>query len=103
LKKMKETNPVINYDMIENKTTGEYILDFLLTANAADGTISIAERNVYRYKSFTTKAGQKGVLLVGISTRSYGNAINSFLVSLKANRKDIITKLSQYKMPEIVL
>jgi hypothetical protein len=103
LKKMKETNPVINYDMIENKATGEYILDFLLTANNADGGIAIAERNVYRYKSFTGKSGQKGVMLVGISTRSYDKAITAFLTGLKTTRKDLITKLAQFKMPEIAL
>ena len=103
LKKMKETNPVINYDMIENKATGEYILDFILTANNADGSMAIAESNMYRYKSFTGKSGQKGVLLFGVSTRSYDKAITGFLTGLKATRKDLITKLAQCKMPEIVL
>lgn len=56
LKMMKEGNPVINYEIIDNPATGEYMLDFLLTANAPDASISITERNVYRYKSFTDKA-----------------------------------------------
>lgn len=78
LKKMKEANPVINYEVIENPKAGEYMLDFLLTANAPDGTITIVERNVYRYKIFADKAGNKGVMLFGISTRSYDTAVAGF-------------------------
>ena len=99
---MKETNPIINYEIIHNPKTDEYILDFLLTANAADGSISILERNVYRYKSFIDKAGNKSAMLFGVSVRAYGaSAANQFLISLKSNRKDLINKVSQYKIPSI--
>jgi hypothetical protein len=94
---------VINYESIANPSTGEYMLDFLLTANGTDGNMAIAERNVYRYKTITTKSGQKGVLLFGVSTRSYGTAITSFIGSLKSTRKELITKVAQFKMPEITL
>jgi len=103
LKKMKESNPVVNYEMISNPATGEYILDFLLTANDANGNMAIAERNIYRYKTFTGKSGQKGVLLFGVSTRSYGAAITPFIAGLKSTRKDLINKVAQFKMPEITL
>ena len=102
IKKMKETNPIINYEIIHNPKTDEYILDFLLTANAADGSISILERNVYRYKSFIDKAGNKSAMLFGVSVRAYGaSAANQFLISLKSNRKDLINKVSQYKIASI--
>ena len=101
LKTMKETNPVVNYEVINNPSTGEYLLDFLLTANASDGTINIVERNVYRYKTFATKTGQKGVVLFGISTRGYGAGVDKFFAALKINRKDLINKVAQFKMPEI--
>lgn len=100
LKKLKETNPFVNYEAIENPKTGEYIIDFLVTANAPDGTISIAERNVYRYTSFTDKANNKGVLLFGVSTRGYGTEVTKFLSALKMSRKDMTTKVAQFKMPE---
>jgi len=49
LQEMKKTNPVVNYQIFENKE--EYILDFLISENSKDGKeILIAERNIYRYK-----------------------------------------------------
>lgn len=103
LKKMKAGNPMINFEVIENPKTGEYILDFLLTANAADGTIAVAERNVYRYKAFKNKGGQAGVLLFGVSNRVYGADVTSFFTSLKAGRKDLVTKVAQVAMPDITI
>lgn len=102
LKQMKAGNPMVNYEVINNAATGEYMIDFLLTANAADGkTISIIERNVYRYKTFTNKIGQKGVLLFGVSTRTYGADVTPFLTSLKATRKELVRKVSAFQMPDI--
>ena len=101
LKKMKEGNPMVNYEIIQNPKTGEYLLDFLLTANAADGTTSIVERNIYRYKTFTGKAGNKGVLLFAVSSRAYAKEVNNFFIALKANRKVLINEVVQFKMPEI--
>ncbi|MEJ7586785.1 MAG: hypothetical protein WKI04_04410 [Ferruginibacter sp.] len=101
IKKMKEGNPMVNYEIIQNPKTGEYLLDFLLTANAADGTTSIVERNVYRYKTFTDKAGNKGVLLFAVSSRAYAKDVNNFLIALKANRKVLVNEVAQYQMPEI--
>ena len=103
LKKMKEANPLIDYEAIQNPATGEYMIDFLLTANGNDGSISIVERNVYRYKVFTDKLGIKGVLLFGISVRGYGGDVNKFFTSLKINRKDLLNKGSQLKMPELTI
>ena len=37
LKKMKATNPLVNYEMFQKN--GEYLLDFLLSANSPDGKI----------------------------------------------------------------
>ena len=101
LKKMKEDNPMVNYEIIQNQKTGEYLLDFLLTANAADGTTSIAERNVYRYKTYTDKAGKNGVMLFAVSNRAYAKEVNNFFIALKANRKVLINEIAQFKMPEI--
>lgn len=101
LKQMKASNPVVNYEVISNPKTGEYIVDFLLSANNADGTMSVVERNVYRYKTFTDKAGQQCVQLFGVSTRSYGASINNFFAALKTNRKDLINKVSLYSMPKV--
>lgn len=101
LKKMKEANPVVNYEVISNPKTGEYMIDFLLSANDANGNRNIVERNVYRYRAFTDKAGQTSVQLFGVSNRSYGAGINKFLVALKANRKELVNKVAKFKLPEV--
>ncbi|MEO5943487.1 MAG: hypothetical protein ABIP30_03560 [Ferruginibacter sp.] len=101
LKKMKAANPFVNYDVINNTKTGEYMIDFLLSANDANGNMNIVERNVYRYRALTDKTGKAGVQLFGLSTRSYGADINNFLVALKANRKYLVNKVAQFKLPEV--
>ena len=102
LKQLKVNNPMVNYESFDNPATGECMLDFLLSVNAADGkTLSIVERNVYHYKTFTDKSGKKGILLFGVSTRSYGNAIDSFLVALKTSKKDLVNQVAKFTIPEI--
>jgi hypothetical protein len=100
LKKMKETNPIVNYEVFEKN--GEYILDFLLSANNPDGkSIDIIERNVYRYKAFTDKSGQKGTLLFGISTRGYGTEVEKFLTDLKSNKQHLVNEVAKFIIPSI--
>ena len=102
LKKMKETNPIINYEMFQKN--GEYLIDFLLSANAADGkTVDIVERNVYRYKTFTDKSGKKGILLFGISVRSYGNDIDTFLKALKTGKVALLNEVAQFNIPAVTI
>ncbi|MEO6522378.1 MAG: hypothetical protein ABIN91_11910 [Mucilaginibacter sp.] len=102
LKKMKESNPVVNYHIIENKATNEYILDFIVSDNSG-GKTNIVERNVYRYKLFTDKNGKKGVLLFGISNRSYGDDIPDFFKKLKTNLNDLVNTVGQFNIPDITI
>ncbi|HTO15885.1 MAG TPA: hypothetical protein VLZ83_08940 [Edaphocola sp.] len=100
LKKMKVSNPVINYETFEKD--GEVMLDFIISENTADGKlVSILERNVYRYKSIVDKSGQKGVLLFGVSDRYYGNEIDDFFATFKSKRFDLINLVGAFKIPEI--
>ncbi len=100
LKKMKETNPIVNYEMFQKN--GEYLLDFLLSANSPNGkTVDIVERNVYRYKTFTDKSGKKGVLLFGVSVRSYGNDIDTFLKALKTGKAVLLNEVAQFNIPAV--
>lgn len=103
LKKVKQQNPAVNYESFDNPKTGEYMLDFLLIANAADGSTNIAEHNVYRYKKITDKSGKTGVMLFGVSTRSYGNEITSFLNGLKANKSNIVKQVAEFNIPAVSL
>jgi len=61
LKKMKETDPMVNYELFEKD--GEMMVDFLISGKIADGNaMDLIERNVYRYKSFKDIKGKEGVL-----------------------------------------
>ncbi len=100
LKKMKVSNPVINYETFEKD--GEVMLDFIISENTPDGKlVSILERNVYRYKSVVDKSGQKGVLLFGVSDRHYGNDIDNFFATFKSKRFDLINLVGAFDIPEI--
>lgn len=102
LKSMKAANPYVNYETFYNKEKEEYILDFLVTANTPDNkSINIAERNVYRYKVFTDAAGQKGILLFAISTRSYGKDVTKFLETLKSGKADLVNKVRLFAVPAV--
>jgi len=100
LKKMKISNPVINYETFEKD--GEMMLDFMISENTPDGKlVSILERNVCRYKSVVDKSGQKGVLLFGVSDRHYGNDIDDFFTTFKAKRFDLINLVGAFDIPEV--
>ncbi len=102
LKQLKATNPIINYDIFQKN--GEVILDFLISENAADGKkVNIIERNVYRYKSFSGKNGQKGVMLFGASERAYGNNVDTFLSSLKKDKPTLLNAVAAFMLPQISL
>lgn len=77
LDKLKESNPVVNYTVLENGD--EVMLDFLMSENSPDGSaVKIIERNVYRYKTFQDNSGKRGVLLFGVSQRAYGEDVTPF-------------------------
>jgi hypothetical protein len=104
LAKLKKENPVIQFKSYDNSNTGEHIIDFLLSANEPDGEhLSLVERNVYRYKYFVDKSGQKGILLFGVSSRSYGNDINKFFAELKEHRMEMIPRVGNFSIPEITI
>ncbi|WP_343687860.1 hypothetical protein [Chryseobacterium gleum] len=99
LQEMKKTNPVINYQIFENKE--EYILDFLISENSNDGKeILIAERNIYRYKIISNEKN-KGVLLFALSERGYPENMDSFFNNLKSNTSKLIEAVGNYKLPDI--
>jgi hypothetical protein len=102
IEEIKKTNPVVRYEVIENKS--EYMLDFLLSENTPDGKfIAIVERNVYRYKKIKDKSGKKGVLLFGISVRSYGDDIDGFFAKLKSSRYDLINTMGAFQIPDVTI
>jgi hypothetical protein len=93
---------VCNYQIIKNQSTGEYILDFVMSERN-DGHVTIIEWNAYHYKSYTDNAGHKGVVLFGVSHRAYDDKTTDFLKSLGTYRQEVIKKISEYPIPDIQL
>ncbi|WP_312992937.1 hypothetical protein [Chryseobacterium flavum] len=99
LREMKKANPVISYQIHENK--GEYILDFLISENSKDNKeVLIAERNIYRYKIISNKKS-KGVLLFALSERGYPENMDSFFNNLKTNTSKLIETVGNYNLTDI--
>lgn len=101
LKSLQANNPVVRYEVIETGKPGEALLDFWLSQNAPDGkTILIVERNVYRYRLFTNSAGQKGILLFGVSKRGYGAEARKFMAAQQARKADLVGQVQGFAMPD---
>ncbi len=98
----KKTDALANYQVIENKATGEYLLDFIMSESSGNNT-SVVEWDAYRYATFKDKAGKTGIRLVAISKRGYGAATTAFLKTLKTERQKDIAVLAAYKLPELNL
>lgn len=104
LQQMKSSNPYVSYDSSYNATKEEYILDFVLTANTPDGKgITIAERNVYRYKKYSGKNGETGILLLGVSKRSYGAEAAKFVSGVSAKKQELVNKVQQFDIPVVTV
>ena len=95
LNKRKPSDPLVNMDLIENKATGEALLDFIVSAKDANGEY-IVEWNAYRY----ARHGDSGIMLFGISRRAYGNeAAKALLTELRGLRPGRIRSLTQIVLP----
>ena len=100
LNERKKTDKVCNYTLTNSANGSEYILDFVMSEGSGQ-TLKIVEWNAYRYKAYTDKQGHKGVLLFGVSHRSYDSKASSFLKSLKEYRVEHRKALISYPMPNI--
>jgi hypothetical protein len=89
-------DPLVNYDIIQNDSTGEVILDFLLSDDSS-GTY-IVEWNAYRYVPL-----DDGIAMFGISRRGYDDETSQFLADLAAWRPEAILALASMELPEIAL
>lgn len=95
----KGSDPLVNLSIIQNKQSGEAILDFILGGRTSEGT-AIAEWNAYRYAPHKRPDGRTGVMLFAISHRAYGNdEIRNFLGRLKTFRPGEINRIAQHRLP----
>ena len=99
LQERKKTDPLSNYEVIQNPKTGENILDFIMSQPAGN-TTAIAEWNAYRY---TYLPGRKGILLIAYSRRAYAAAVPAFLRLLKTERSKDISAISAFSIPAVTI
>lgn len=100
LENRKPSDPVTNYRVVENKSTGEYLLDFVLSAPGSNGE-TIVEWNAYRYQLVKDKSGKKGLVLFAYSRRAYGSETANFLKALKNERTIDIDAIAAYPIPQV--
>ena len=100
LNRRKASDPTVNFAIARNPTTGEVILDFILSADAPK-TEPIVEWNAYRYAALNSAGGKPGVLLLGLSRRAYGDASAEFLRALKSARPPMIDALAKHPLPVV--
>ena len=96
LQERQATDPMVNFDVIQNDATGEIILDFLLSDESA-GTL-IVEWNAYRYVPL-----DGGLAMFGISRRGYGDDVDGFLDDLADWRLGAIEALANLDLPDIAI
>jgi hypothetical protein len=94
LQQRQATDPMVNFDLIQNDATGEIILDFLLS-DESTGTL-IVEWNAYRYVPL-----DGGLAMFGISRRGYGDDVDGFLDDLADWRLGAIEALANLDLPAI--
>ncbi|MEO5806241.1 hypothetical protein [Devosia sp.] len=90
----KSSDPMVNYNSIQNKQTGEVILDCILSDTS--GPEAVVEWDAYRY----TPLGD-GIAVFAISQRAYGNDIEPFLANQVDARQVSIGELAKLELPKV--
>jgi hypothetical protein len=101
LKQRKVQDSMANMALVENKKTGEMLLDFIISDDSSGK--SIVEWNAYRYTPHTGKDGKKGVVLFALSRRAYNDDIDGFLKKLRGLRVGFINKVAHYTLPVVAI
>lgn len=91
----KGSDPVVNYDIVQNEKTGEVLLDFLISDMQANPII--VEWNAYRY---VPRKDGDGVVLYAVTRRGYGEPdAKALLQGLKSWRSGVINALASFRAP----
>ena len=95
LEQRKDQDPLVNHDLLENKATGELLLDFLISDDSTGETI--VEWNAYRY----VPQGE-GYVLYAISRRGYGES-EDFIAGMADWREAAVGTLATMELPAVQL
>ncbi|ANW96087.1 hypothetical protein AXE80_07255 [Wenyingzhuangia fucanilytica] len=101
IKNLKKTNPIVNYQVFNNKDKSEITIDFMLSDNSR----GIFEWNVYRYQKQENKSGNNLVLYV-YSYRNYVSSreeIMGFFTNVKSMRINKINSVNEANIPKITI
>ncbi|HVX49719.1 MAG TPA: hypothetical protein VHB48_06150 [Chitinophagaceae bacterium] len=101
LNKRRKYDAFVDYHLVQSPDSSNYVLDFVESEGRP--LISFIEWNAYLYKPFKDKNGHKGILLFGISNRSYGNNAAEFAANLPVLREKVMRLLMDYKIPEVTV
>ncbi|GAB3510027.1 hypothetical protein GCM10027341_47860 [Spirosoma knui] len=101
LETLKRTYPIVQAEVFNNAATGEKMIDCLIGNTGSNQQTNLIERDVYRYKLVEAKSGQRGILLLAVSIRKYGNDITPFLTRLKSDKPLLVNEVAKLPMPEI--
>jgi hypothetical protein len=95
-------NPLVN--PVVYKKNNEIVIDFTMFKNSFDGkSLSIVERNVYRFKATKDKNGQNCVVLFGVSERVYDENCAAYLAKKNKNKMALITQVQNFKIPQFTI
>lgn len=93
----KQSDPVVNYEIIQNEAASEVLLDFVVSDLSADPIV--VEWNAYRYMPL---AKGEGVALFAVSRRGYGeDGAREFLGNLGPVRSEAINALATFEPPAV--
>lgn len=99
LEQRKDSDPVVNFQLHDNKDAGEFLLDFVMSDNSTGALV--VEWSAYRYVPVDMPDGKTGVSLFALVHRYTGDNPGPFFKALKANRLKDIAKLAQYDIPDL--
>ena len=88
----KKTDNCCHYKKYENKKSGEYMIDFLVSNGEKGKEPTVVEFNLYRYKAIKVN-GKNAIHLSFYSQRAYNADVYNLLSKLVDIRTDVLSKM----------
>ena len=88
----KKTDNCCHYKKYENKKSGEYMIDFLVSNGEKGKEPTVVEFNLYRYKAIKVN-GKNAIQLSFYSQRAYNADVYNLLSKLVDIRSDVLSQM----------